>query len=71
MRLLTLLAACLLAACDLHITNPAPVIAGGATCRRDYLRAMNEIQRRGMIDTFPAGKPCAYAGGTADAEMAA
>ena len=31
MRLLSLFAACLLAACDLHITNPAPVIATGTT----------------------------------------
>jgi hypothetical protein len=31
MRVLILVAACLLAACDLHITNPAPVIAGGTT----------------------------------------
>lgn len=31
MRLWILLAACVLAGCDLHITNPAPVIAAGTT----------------------------------------
>jgi hypothetical protein len=31
MRLLTLLAACVLAGCDFHITNPAPVVTAGTT----------------------------------------
>ena len=31
MRLITLFAACVLAGCDFHITNPAPVVTAGTT----------------------------------------